>query len=182
MALKKGRVAKSSRPVREPARQKPIRGASPARGTSPARGASPARSASPARGASLARAASPIRFVRSAASSEAARPAKRTARSWWASAADAALLCFLVVAALAVLRILFRGVFALSLLLFRRFPTHPLVRLLGVWVDSSEGSEPIWGIAYVFWQEGPHYPVVYANLVLLLGGLFARASRHAERA
>ena len=71
-----------------------------------------------------------------------------------------------------------------SQVMYKRYPTNPIVRLLGVWADDLQTgrSRPVWGVSYVIsppesvfdLAARPLHSLFYVGFMLLSCGLFAR--------
>jgi len=76
------------------------------------------------------------------------------------------------------------SLYFMSQLLFRRYPKNPLVKLLGIWEESSaRGSRPVWGLSYLLSPPRsiaavlaePFHSVFYIVFMLVTCALFAHA-------
>ena len=71
-----------------------------------------------------------------------------------------------------------------SQVMYKRYPSNPIVRLLGIWADdvATGRSRPIWGVSYVIsppesvfdLASRPFHALFYVTFMLVSCGLFAR--------
>jgi len=74
------------------------------------------------------------------------------------------------------------NLYFLSQILYARFETNVLVRLLGVWKSEGGGSKPVWGIAYYISPPAsisevisdPIHGLLYFSFIVAACGLFSK--------
>lgn len=83
-----------------------------------------------------------------------------------------------------LLSALIGNLYFFSQLLYKRYGSNPLIKLLGIWADDANGrSRPVWGISYIVSPPDgltdlvarPFHALFYIAFMLVACGLFARA-------